>query len=136
MVSPDWTSSKKRFFSFIENELQFHPVTMKYLSENVPSFQEYKERFAEKDSFIQAHIMHGGIDSFDSEFQVFFNLRKLNGNPIIIENKDFYNLDDLVILCMKVTFKIQEGLHYCTEDEKLQNKIHERMTKEVSSEEE
>lgn len=105
--------SFKRFASFLELELKLYPISLTWLKENVPQYKLFQENFANVEGFEQAHVMNDGCEDSDSEFCSFFNYTKLDGNPLIIEYKENYSIDDVVLICLKTNYPTNEGVHYC-----------------------
>jgi hypothetical protein len=112
----NWRTSKKRLIACIENELKFHCLSMEWLSRNIPYFDDFKNAFAQSESYKQAHSMHDGINECDRNFLFFFNVKKLNGNPLVLESKAHYSSDDIFILCHKTGYPFAEMISMCSED--------------------
>ncbi len=97
---------------------------MGWLKENVPQFVALREKFVQEQGFLQAHIMHDGTDDFDKNFSAFYNYKKLEGNPLLIEIKGKYTIDDVYVVCHKTGYPLNEAIQYCTEDGALQHRMH------------
>lgn len=87
-------------------------VTRGWLRENFKDYSFFMNSFLEAEAYEQAAIM---VES-DEKFYYFLNISKLSGLPLILRKKDFYLLDELKDICIKLKYSQEEAAFYCIEN--------------------
>ena len=111
-----WSTSQRRLDGFMELELKMYPISLRWFRDNVSQYKTLMEKFAEKESYEQATLMRDVSEGSDDKYRAYYNINKLGGNPLLVERKERYNIDDIFIICHKTDYSLKEALDYCTED--------------------
>lgn len=85
--------------------------------ENNGFYEQIKQAFILSEAYEQASIM-----SIDEKYAVFFSLIRLDGHPLLVERKEHYGTEDLLMICSKSGYPFNEAFHYCIEDALIKEK--------------